>query len=287
MQEKIHLRKFDKSDSFLKLASIYCTLAIFCVISIYPILNIISISLRPSTSAFLDSLDLIPQNATLSNYFFVFKKYPVLQWIKNSFLASVVSTIVGVSISISAGYAFSRFRFRGRRLGLMMVFLTKMFPATMMLLPLYLMLIFIGLNNTFTGLIIIYISKSIPFNVWIMKGYFDTIPRALEESAYIDGASVWKTFYKIILPLAKPAIALASIFSFMMSWSEYIVARTVLTESEKITLPVGLVNMQGEWSTDWGMYSAAALVTTIPVVIIFVMLSKYLVGGLSAGGVKE
>ena len=118
MQEKIHLRKFDKSDSFLKLASIYCTLAIFCVISIYPILNIISISLRPSTSAFLDSLDLIPQNATLSNYFFVFKKYPVLQWIKNSFLASVVSTIVGVSISISAGYAFSRFRFRGRRLGL-------------------------------------------------------------------------------------------------------------------------------------------------------------------------
>lgn len=278
--------RFERGDSLPKIILIYVTLAVFCAISVYPILNVLSISLRPSSSLFSTSLKIIPDNATIENYINAFVKYDLLKWIINSLIVSSIAALFGVILSVTAGYAFSRFDFFGRKMGLSMLLVTQMFPATMTLLPLYIMLIHYRLANSYLGLVIVYTSTSIPFNIWILKGYFDTIPKSLEESAYVDGANITKSFYLITLPLAAPAIALTALFSFMGAWSEYIVARVIITASNKLTLPIGLTNMMGQFTTDWGIYSAAALITAIPVMIIFISLSKYLVGGLTLGSVK-
>lgn len=221
------------------------------------------------------------------NYVKAFTKYDVGQWLINSFIVAVISTLAGVILAVTAGYAFSRYVFKGREIGLSGLFVTQMFPITMLLIPLFLMLSKLGLIDGYTGLIIVYTATAIPFNIWMIKGYFDTIPRSLEESAYVDGCTTWQAFYIIMLPLAKPAIALCALFSFMGSWSEYLVAAAVLRNAGLKTLPVGLVSLQGEFSTEWGVYSAIALVTAIPVMVVFISLSKYLVGGLSSGAVKE
>lgn len=278
--------RFERGDSLLKIIIIYAILIVACVISVYPILNIFTVSLRPTDSLFSTSLAIIPKNATFQNYIAAFQQYELPRWLLNSLLVSSMVAIFSVILSVTAGYAFSRFDFFGKKSGLTMLLITQMFPATMMLLPLYIMLIKLGLNNNYTGLTIVYVSTSIPFNIWLLKGYFDTIPKSLEESAYVDGASIFRSFYQIILPLASPAIALAALFGFMGAWSEYIVARVLITDADKLTLPIGLVNMQGQFNTAWGIYSAAALITAIPVMILFISLSKYLVGGLTLGSVK-
>jgi arabinogalactan oligomer / maltooligosaccharide transport system permease protein len=278
--------RFERNDSLAKIIVIYAVLALFCFMSVYPILNVLSISLRPSGAVFSTSLKIIPDGATLANYREAFVKYNLLRWLLNSLFISTLASSISVLLSITSGYAFSRFEFRGRKMGMTALLVTQMFPITMMLLPLYLMLIRLGFANSYTGLIIVYVSTSIPFNIWMMKGYYDTIPTSLEESAYVDGASIVRSFYQIILPLARPAIALTALFSFMGAWSEYLMARVIIVDADKITLPIGLVNMQGQFTTDWGIYSASALMTAIPVMILFVSLSKYLVGGLTLGSVK-
>lgn len=278
--------KFERNDSLGRIVIIYAILIFACAISVYPVLNILSISLRPSNNLFSTSLKIIPTGATLANYKAAFVQYDLLNWLSNSLIVAVLTTVVSVILSVSAGYAFSRFQFRVRKTGMTMLLVTQMFPATMMLLPLYIMLSRLHVINHIGALAVVYVSTAIPFNIWILKGYFDTIPKSLEESAYVDGATIVQSFYKIILPLAKPSISLAALFSFMTAWSEYIVSRVIITKSELLTLPVGLTNMQGQFSTAWGIYSAAALVTALPVMILFIALSKYLVGGLTVGSVK-
>jgi arabinogalactan oligomer/maltooligosaccharide transport system permease protein len=220
------------------------------------------------------------------NYIKAFTKYDVPKWLVNSLIVSILSTIFAVLLAITAGYAFSRYVFKGREVGLSLLFVTQMFPITMLLIPLYLMLSKLGLINGYSGLIIIYTATNIPFCIWMIKGYCDTIPKSLEESAYLDGCNAWQAFRYIMLPLMTPVIALSALFGFMGSWSEYLVANAVLKNASLKTLPIGLVSLQGEFSTEWGVYSAIALVTALPVMIVFISLSKYLVGGLSAGAVK-
>jgi arabinogalactan oligomer/maltooligosaccharide transport system permease protein len=278
--------RFEKGDSPFKIVLIYVILILFCALSVYPVLNVLSIALRPANMLFSTSLRIIPKDAVLDNFKQAFIQYPLLRWLVNSFIISSLTAIAGVILSLTAGYAFSRFEFRGKGMGLSMLLVTQMFPATMTLLPLYIMLIHYRLTNSYIGLIIVYVSTTIPFNIWLMKGYIDTIPKSLEESAYVDGANIMQSFYKIVLPLALPAVALTALFSFMGAWSEYIVARVIITDALKLTLPVGLTNMQGQFSTAWGIYSAAALITALPVMAVFISLSKYLVGGLTLGSVK-
>jgi arabinogalactan oligomer/maltooligosaccharide transport system permease protein len=192
-----------------------------------------------------------------------------------------------VVFSASAGYAFSRFRFYGHRPGMIILLVTQMFPAPMLLLPTYVILSKLGLKDQLIGLAIPYTALVVPFGVWLLKGYFDTIPKDIEESAYIDGCSFFSAFTKIIIPLSKPALAIAVLYSWMTAWTEYVIARVIVSQATKQTLPVGLVYLQGEFNTLWGVYSAAALMTSIPVIILFVALSRQLVGGLVLGSVKE
>ncbi|MGL6101404.1 MAG: sugar ABC transporter permease [Fusobacteriaceae bacterium] len=285
--KKIKQMHFEKGDSWKKIIGIYGVLIFFSTLTLYPLLNVLSIALRPGNQLFSASLSIIPEGATFDNFRKAIFERDLITWLRNSLLISTATAIFGVTLSSTAAYAFSRFKFWGRKSGMMTFLITQMFPAPMLLLPMSVLLTRYGLMNKFLGLLIPYTATAVPFCVWMLKGYFDTIPKSLEESAYIDGCKVWQSFYIIILPLSTPALAISSLFSFMSAWSEYVIARVVITDPKSLTLPVGLVTLQGSFAAEWGVYSAAAIITSLPVVILFISLSRYLVGGLTAGGVKE
>ncbi len=264
----------------------YLFLIIFTLVALYPVINVFTISIRPNDRLLSTSLSIIPDKATFKQYVELFTNRPFLTWVWNSTIVSFVVTITGVVLASTAGYALSRFQFMGKQFSMLGLLTTQMFPATMLLLPMYIMLIKLGLINSYLGIIIVYSATALPFCVWQMKGYYDTIPLSLEESARIDGCNRWQAFYKIIFPLAAPALVITALFSFMTAWSEYIVAAQVLQDTSLYTLPLGLKSFQSNLTTEWGLYAAAALIVSIPVVILFIVLSKWLVSGLTLGSVK-
>jgi len=204
----------------------------------------------------------------------------------NSLIVSLVTTVMGIFLACTAAYAFSRFRFPGRRAGLLSFLVIQMFPGTMMMIPLYILVDRLGLLDQLLGLILVYSTTAIPFCVWMLKGYFDTIPKELEESAIIDGASRVRIFWTIILPLAKPAIAVTGLFSFMTAWNEFILAATFMNDETATTLPVMLNSYVSATTVEWGHFAAGAIIVSVPVVALFFLLQRHLVGGLTAGGVK-
>jgi arabinogalactan oligomer/maltooligosaccharide transport system permease protein len=248
---------------------------------------VLSISLRPGDRLRTTDLSIIPDDWSFHSYVELFTQHPFLTWLFNSLLVTLVVTLSGVALAAIGGYAFSRFRFVGRDAGMLAIMTTQMFPATMLLLPLYILIAKLHLINTYIGLMILYSATALPFCIWQMKGFYDTIPASLEEAARIDGCSRFQAFYKVILPLASPALVITALFSFMSSWSEYIVAAQILQESEMFTLPLGLKSFQASMSTQWGLYAASSILVSIPVVVVFVSLSRFLVSGLTLGAVKE
>jgi arabinogalactan oligomer / maltooligosaccharide transport system permease protein len=273
-------------DKPLKLILIYSILLLFVAWSLYPILRVITISIRPGDNLLNESLAIIPSDWNFDNYIKLFTEHQFLRWAGNSIFVTIVVVITGVVLASTSGYALSRFKFPGREASLLSLLVTQMFPATMLLLPLFIMLSKLHLVNTYLGLIIIYSSTALPFCVWQMKGYYDTIPYSLEEAARIDGASRFEAFYKIILPLASPALVITALFSFMAAWTEYIVAAQILWYDELFTLPVGLKTFQANMNTEWGLYAAGAIIVSIPAVTLFLFLTRYLIGGLTLGSVK-
>ncbi len=274
-----------KLSTFGKVTA-YSILGLFTAFSLYPVLVVFSISIRPGDRLLSRSLSLIPQDFTFQAYIDLFTKEPFLRWLSNSLFVSFLVTIFAVSLAATAGYAFSRFKFKGRNSSMIGLITTQMFPVTMLLLPLFIMLIWIGAYDSYIGLIIAYSATALPFTIWQMKGYYDTIPISLEEAATIDGASQFKIFYKIILPLALPALAITALFSFMTAWSEYLVAAVLIQDQDLFTLPMGLKLFSSNMEVAWGLYSAGAVMESIPVVILFLSLSRWLVSGLTLGSVK-
>tara|TARA_B100000609_G_scaffold199695_1_gene206909 strand:+ start:7796 stop:9649 length:1854 start_codon:yes stop_codon:yes gene_type:complete len=208
------------------------------------------------------------------------------QQLWNSVFVSFITTILGIFLACTAAYAFSRFDFVGRETGLMSFLVSQMFPGTLMMIPLYILIAKLGLLNSLWGLTLVYSTTSIPFCVWMLKGYFDTIPKEIEEAAIIDGASRTMIFVRIILPLSKPAIAVTALFSFMTAWNEFILAATFMNQESSYTLPVLLQSYVGAHTTDWGHFAAGAILVSLPIVALFYVLQKYLVSGLTAGSVK-
>jgi arabinogalactan oligomer / maltooligosaccharide transport system permease protein len=272
----------------------------FTVFTLYPILWVISIAFSgrqslaittlPEHATWADRLRAVtpwPEVWSLSNFSSVMTDQPFAQWIFNSAIIALGTTVVGMFLACTAAYAFSRFEFPGRRAGLMSFLVSQMFPGTLMLIPLFIILVqWLKLGNSRLGLIIVYATTSIPFSVWMLKGYFDTIPKELEEAAIMEGASVGRVFWTIVLPLAKPALAVTALFSFMTSWNEFILAATFMEQDTMYTAPVGLRFFVGGYSQQWGYFAAGSIIVSIPVVLLFLFLQKYLVSGLTAGGVK-
>ena len=203
-----------------------------------------------------------------------------------SLAVAIATTAVGIALSCTAAYALSRFRFPGRTSALTGFLVVQMFPASLLIIPLYVLLHQLGLLNSLSGLVLVYSTTAIPFCVWTLKGYFDSLPRELFEAARVDGAGPFRIFWTIVLPLARPGIAVTALFSFMTAWNEFIMASTFLTDEGKYTLPVMLQSSVGQFSADWGRFAAGALVTSLPVMALFYVLQKFLVGGLTAGAVK-
>ena len=296
---------------------IFTFLSLFCLATIYPVLNIVGVSLRTDDAFQSRSLSLIEfeekyedmngnskwdkgekyedvnnnnkwdSGSSMKSYLNLFMETDFILWTWNSIIISFVVTLTGVVFASTGGYALSRFKFKGREFGMIALMTTQMFPATMLLLPFFILLSYLELINSYIGLIIIYSSTALPFCIWQMKGYYDTIPPSLEESARLDGCSRYQAFYKIILPLSSPALVITALFSFMASWSEYVVAAIILQDPKLYTLPLGLKSFQASLSTQWGLYAAGAVVVSIPVCILFISLSRFLVSGLTMGSVKE
>ena len=270
----------------LKSAATHMILIVFTIIAVFPIWQVVNISLRPGDQLLSTSLELLPPNATLSNYGRLFTEREFLRWLGNSAAVSLTVTLTGVLFASMAGYGFSRFRFVGKKAGLLSLLTTQMFPGTMLLLPMYIMLINLGLINSYLGIVVVYSATALPFCIWTMKGYYDTIPTSLEEAARIDGCTQMSAFTRVILPLAAPALVITALFSFMSAWSEYIVAAQILQDADLWTLPIGLKSFESSMSTEWGLYGAASIVVMIPVVVLFLALSRWLVSGLTLGSVK-
>ncbi|RME28975.1 MAG: ABC transporter permease subunit [Deltaproteobacteria bacterium] len=204
----------------------------------------------------------------------------------NSLFVSGVTSVVGIGLACTAGYAMSRWAFPGRDTGMALFLITQMFPGVVMAIPLYILLDKLHLLDSLLGLSLVYATTAIPFCTWNLKGYFDTIPRDLEEAAMMDGAGRWTTFTRIILPLARPALAVTGLFSFMTAWNEFILAATFMGDETAFTLPVVLQSYVGDFGTEWGRFAAGAIVVSVPVMVLFFVLQKSLVEGLTAGGVK-
>ena len=279
---------------------LHLVLGAFTIFTLYPIFWVIAIAFSgqqsPSITTLPDSPTMLervravvpwPQQWSTSNFSSVLTDQPFGQWLLNSLGIALGTTVVGVFLACTAAYAFSRFKFVGQRAGMMAFLVSQMFPGTLMLIPLYIILVqWLGLGSSRLGLIIVYATTSIPFSVWMLKGYFDTIPKDLEEAALIEGASVGTIFWSIILPLAKPAVAVTALFSFMTAWNEFILAATFMEQESMYTAPVGLKFFVGGFSQQWGYFAAGSIIVSIPVVFLFLFLQKYLVSGLTAGSVK-
>lgn len=261
-------------------------LIVACVAAVYPALRILTVSLRPGDRLLSTSLRLVPEDATLENYRQVIVEKGFLLWLWNSVLVTVSTAFTGLIIAATSAYAFSRWRFRGRNAFLVFLLATQMIPAAMMMVPLYIMAAKLGLINTYRGLVISYSVSSVPFSIWIMKGYYDTIPGSLEEAATIDGASRMYTLWRIILPLAAPALAVVFLFNFMSSWNDFLLARIMLQKPAMYTWPLGLQSLQAQFATEWGAYAAASLLLAVPVASLFLYTSKWLISGLTLGSVK-
>jgi len=250
-------------------------------------LAIVNLPQNPTTTDRLRAITPFPEEVSVSNFVSVMTDQPFARWIVNSAIVAGATTIVGVFMACTAAYAFSRFRFPGRRAGLMSFLISQMFPGTLTLIPLYIILVqWLELGSSWIALILAYATTAIPFCVWMLKGYFDTIPKELEESALMDGASTARIFFSIVLPLAKPAVAVTALFAFMTGWNEFILAATFMDKEAMYTAPVGLRFFVGGFQQQWGYFAAGSIIVAIPVVVLFMFLQKYLVSGLTAGAVK-
>ncbi len=261
--------------------------------ALFPIVWIFSASINPSNS--LANQTLIPENPTFENYASLVSNdiFPFGVWMLNSLRLAVITTVLGVMMTAMAAYAFSRFRFRGRRSLLQTLLLIQVFPNFLNMVALFVILRELGEYvpwlglNTHGGLLLLYLGGILGVNTWLAKGYFDSIPRDLDEAATVDGASHWQTFWMVILPLVRPILVVIGLLIFIGTYSEYVLARIMLQSSDQYTLAVGLsLFIQNQYANRWGIFAAGSLVGAIPIVLLFLIFQRYLVGGLTSGGVK-
>jgi len=276
-----------REDSPFKRILIHGALWIACFLAVFPVLRVFAVSLRPGNRLLSTDLSLIPPDATFESYRVILFDKPFLSWIWNSLAITVATAVIGVLLAATSAYAFSRWKFPGRTVGLVFLLSTQMIPASMLMIPIYILAIKLGLVGTYRGLVIAYCVSSVPFSIWILKGYYDTIPIDLEEAARIDGASQLQAFTQILLPLSTPALAITFLFNFTTAWNDYLLARVMLGSQEALlTWPLGLQRLQGQFQTQWGLFSAASILVMIPVVALFLYSAKWLISGLTMGSVK-
>ncbi len=276
----------------IKLGFIHAGLLLGLMVVLFPVYWVLMASFKEGGSLF--SQDLFPKTYTFDNYRKLLTETSFLLWMKNTMILCVCSSLLALVVTVTAGYAFSRMKFVGRKWGLMTMILMQMFPAAMAMVAIYKLLLYlsnmtggvVGLN-TLSGLVLVYAGGGIPFNTWIIKGYLDGLPKELEESAYMDGATQTQTFVKIILPLLMPILAVVTIFNFIGPYADFLFPSIVLTGEDKFTLAVGMrAFISGSFSANWTQFAAASILGALPILVIFFSLQRFLVEGLTKGALK-
>ena len=264
---------------------IHIVLLFICSIVIVPLLWILDTALSPGNSlSSSSSFNFMEWSA--EHFDTIINSEEFYIWLRNSVVVSVGTTVFGIFLAIPAGYAFSRFNFNGKGTIMFSFLLVQMFPGVIIIVPYFILMKTLGLLNTSIGLVLAYSVTALPLCVWMLKGYFDTIPRELEEAARVDGCSQLQIFWKIMIPLSLPAIAVTSLFSFLAAWNEFLLALTFNTSNENYTLPVGLASFISPTKQAWGDFAALSIIASIPVVFLFIFFQKYLINGLTAGSIK-
>ncbi|MBD2847105.1 sugar ABC transporter permease [Paenibacillus sp. IB182496] len=271
----------------LELSSIYLVVLLMFAAIAYPLLWTLSISLNPGTSLF--SASLIPDNWSLTHYEWLFTdpRSDYLLWYRNTLLVAAVTSAASVLLVSGVAFAFSRYEFVGRRYGIYAFLLLQMFPVLMGMVAIYLLLNVVGLLDSLWGLVLIYVGGGLPMNAFLVKGYLDTIPRDLDESAKIDGAGHLRIFARILLPLAKPILAVVALFNFMAPFMDFLLPRIILRSPEKFTLALGLFNfINDKFANNFTRFAAGAILIAVPIAAVFLFLQRYLITGLAEGATK-
>lgn len=265
---------------------LFIVIVIITLLIDFPVIFLIINSFKSTSEIMMSTNSLIPEHFTLSNYVSMFSNTKMPTFILNSLIVTAIGTSVSILVSALAGFAISRFNFvyvKGYSRFLLMI---QMFPLILSLIPLFILFKKAGIINTYFSVIIIYVSMNLPFATWMFKGFFDSIPKELEQAAWIDGCSKMQTFIRIVLPISGPGIIAVAIFSFLTCWNEYMIANIFLRKNELMTIPVGIQMYIQQFTTDWGGMFAGATTAMIPAFIIFIFFQKYIVTGMAAGSVK-
>jgi len=276
-----------KTGKYIRLTLSYFVVAIMFMVILYPIIWIIGSSFNPGDS--LSGSSIIPKNATLDHYKELFntENSDYLYWYWNSLKVSVLTMLITVILVSLTAYSFSRYRFIGRKNGLMTFLILQMVPNFAALIAIFVLALLTGLLDSHLGLILVYVGGQIPMNTYLMKGYLDTIPKELDESARMDGAGHLRVFFQIVMPLAKPIVAVVALFAFIAPFADFIIANILLRSEKKFTLAVGLYKLiSDQFGAKFTEFAAGSVLIAIPIAILFLCFQKYFVSGLTAGGTK-
>ncbi len=278
----------DKKPSLLESMVVHTVLLLAVAFAVYPILWVVSLAFSSGGLSSTTGALPIPKDPSLENFRVVTGSGSGVFFVQlaNSLVVSLATAVVAVMIATPAAYALARFEFVGKKAGMGTLLATQMFPTVASAVPLYLLLEALHLLDSRAGLVLVYATTSVPFAIFQLRGSFETIPVELEEAAMVDGATRTQAFLRVVLPAARPAIAVTALFAFMSAWNEFILAATLLSRETAFTLPVVLQRFVGEHDAAWGPFAAGAMLVSIPVMALFYLAQRQLIGGLTAGGVK-
>lgn len=266
---------------------ILITILIALIFTLTPIIWLLSTSLKDPSEMFTFPLKLIPSVFVWGNYIHIWQRIPFGAYVTNSIIMAAYSTAVALMISTFAAYVFSRFRFKGKDALLQLILMSQMFPAVLLLIPIFIYIKTLGLLGTYSGLMITYLTFLVPFSTWALTNFLEGIPVDLDEAALIDGCTRSNILFRVLLPVSLPGLISVGTYCFLTSWNEFIYAMVFMGDQQKWTLPVGLNALTSQFASDWGLLTAGGIICLVPAILVVLFLQRYLIAGLMAGAVKE
>ncbi len=270
----------------IEMVALYISLIGGAVIMMVPLLYMIATALKGQVYVFEIPPRFIPEQPTLANFVEAWQSNNFALYFRNSFVVAITTTFASTYLSAMLAYAFARFDFPGKSFMFYLLLFTLMIPSLMLIIPQFLLAKTLGLRNSLQGLIFVYVAMTIPLNTFLLRGFFEQLPRDLEEAVLIDGGGYGTIFFRVVLPLSKPALATVSLFTFLFGWDEFTWALTAIDVEAKRTLPIAIAAFHGAHLTQWGLVFAASLIAMMPTVLLYIALQRYFVRGLTAGAVK-
>ena len=276
-----------KNIDFSRILTLYLPLFLLLLFALFPYIWTILSSIKPESELFTKQIHYLPQSPTFQNYISLFKLTNFSKYLTNSLIVAISTVVVAITISTLAAYAFARFSFPMKNILLLVVLITTMFPKVLLIIPLFKIFAFLKIMNTYMALILAHSTFAIPFSVWMLTGYLEMIPKELDEAAWMDGCTKSQALFRVILPIMAPGLAATIVYIFIQSWNDYLYAVMFTSDLTVRTLPVGLKMFVGKFEVNWGWLTAGGVVTSVPIVLIFFLVQKHLVKGLTAGAIKQ